>query len=135
MKYKVTLNNVVYEVEVEMSMAHIVSESPAQDLPDMPAAVKAAPVAPAAPVAAPAAPAAPKAAASGGTPMPSPLPGTILKVFVNVGDAVSEGQVLLTLEAMKMENEINAPKAGTVTQVLVSAGASVQAGEVLVTIA
>ena len=62
------------------------------------------------------------------------MPGNILKVNVNVGDAVKEGQVLVVLEAMKMENEIMAPKAGTVTQVLVSKGSTVDTGAPLVVI-
>ena len=62
------------------------------------------------------------------------MPGTILKVNVNNGDAVKAGQVLVVLEAMKMENEILAPKAGTVTQVLVSRGATVDTGAPMVVI-
>lgn len=135
MKYKITLNNVLYEVEVIAGKANILSESPADALPDLPEAPKAAPAAvAAAPAAAPAA-AAPAAPVAGGTPIPSPLPGTVLKLQVAVGDTVAEGQPLLLLEAMKMENPINAPKAGTVTQILVSAGQSVQAGDNLVVIA
>jgi len=136
MKYKITLNNVLYEVEVIAGKANILNESPADALPELaeaPKAVAAAPAA-AAPAAAPAA-AAPAAPVAGGTPIPSPLPGTILKLQVAVGDTVAEGQALLLLEAMKMENPINAPKAGTVTQILVSAGQSVSAGDNLVVIA
>ena len=62
------------------------------------------------------------------------MPGTILKVNVQNGQAVKEGQVLVVLEAMKMENEIMAPKAGTVTQVVTSKGASVSSGDPLVVI-
>ena len=135
MKYKITLNNVLYEVEVIAGKANILSETPADALPELPEAPRAA--APAAAPAAAAPAAAPVAAApvAGGTPIPSPLPGTILKIQVAVGDTVTEGQALLLLEAMKMENPINAPKAGTVTQILVSAGQSVQAGDNLVVIA
>ena len=64
--------------------------------------------------------------------MKAPMPGNILKVNVTAGQAVKEGQVLLVLEAMKMENEIMAPKAGTVAQVLVSKGSSVDTGATMV---
>ena len=60
------------------------------------------------------------------------MPGNILKVNVSAGQAVKEGQVLLVLEAMKMENEIMAPKAGTVAQVLVSKGSTVNTGDTMV---
>ena len=63
------------------------------------------------------------------------MPGTILKVNVAAGQTVKEGDLLVVLEAMKMENEIFAPKSGTVTQVAVSKGASVNTGDVLVVIA
>jgi biotin carboxyl carrier protein len=63
------------------------------------------------------------------------MPGTILAVNVTEGATVKKGDVLMVLEAMKMENEIMAPKAGTVAQVVVSKGASVNTGDVLVVIA
>ena len=65
----------------------------------------------------------------------APMPGNILKVNVNVGDKVKEGQVLVVLEAMKMENEIMAPKDATVTQVVVSKGSTVDTGAPLVVLA
>ena len=131
MKYKVTLNGRTYEVEVEHGKAMLLDEYEAI----APAPVAAAPVA-AAPVAAPAAaaPAAP-AVTGAGEPVTAPMPGNILKVNVNVGDAVKEGQVLVVLEAMKMENEIMAPKNGTVTQVVVSKGSTVDTGAPLVVLA
>ncbi len=74
---------------------------------------------------------APKAAAAAGD-ITSPLPGTILKVNVSAGQSVKAGDVLMILEAMKMENEIMAPAAGTVTAVHVAQGATVQSGDPLV---
>ena len=128
MKYKVTLNGRTYEVEVEAGKAMLLDEYEAI-APSAPAA--AAPVA--APAAAPAAaaPAAPVVTGSGEM-VAAPMPGTILKVHVKNGDAVKEGQVLVVLEAMKMENEIMAPKSGTITQVAVQKGASVNTGDALV---
>ena len=75
------------------------------------------------------------AAAGAGEPVNAPMPGTILDVKVTAGQAVKSGDVLMILEAMKMENEIMAPKDGTVTSVSASKGASVQSGDVLCTIA
>ena len=130
MKYKVTLNGRTYEVEVEAGKAMLLDEYEAI-APAAPAAPAAAPVA-AAPAAAPAA-AAP-AVTGAGEAVTAPMPGTILKVNVKVGDAVKAGTVLGVLEAMKMENEIMAPKAGTVTQVLATKGGSVDTGAPLVVI-
>ena len=97
------------------------------------AAAVAAPAAAPAPVAAPAAAPAPAAAAPvAGEAVTAPMPGNILKVNVTAGQAVKEGDVLVVLEAMKMENEILAPKACTVKQVLVSKGATVDTGATLV---
>ena len=87
----------------------------------------------AAPAAAPAAAASP-AASGAGSKVTTPLPGTILDVFVNVGDKVSAGQRVVLLEAMKMENNIECDTAGTVTEVKVRKGDSVLEGDVLVVI-
>ena len=131
MKYKVTLNNRTYEVEVEAGQAMLLDEYEAI----APAAAPAAAPAPAAaaPAAAPAAPAAPVVTGAG-EPVNAPMPGTILKVNVTQGQAVKEGEVLCILEAMKMENEIMASKGGTVTQVLVAKGSIVDTGAPLVII-
>lgn len=130
MKYKVTLNGRTYEVEVEAGKAMLLDEYEAI----VPAAAPvAAPAAAPAPVAAPAAAPAPAAAAPvAGEAVTAPMPGNILKVNVTPGQAVKEGDVLVVLEAMKMENEILAPKACTVKQVLVSKGATVDTGATLV---
>lgn len=127
MKYKVTLNNRTYEVEVEAGQAMLVDEYEAYA--PAPAAVPA-PVA-AAPAAASVS-AAPALAA--GEVVKSPMPGNILKINVTVGQKVNEGETLLVLEAMKMENEIAAPKAGTVAQIIVSKGAVVETGAPLIVI-
>ena len=132
MKYKVTLNGRTYEVEVEAGKAMCVAEyeAYAPATVAVPAApVAAAPVA-AAPAAAPAAPAA--AAPVAGEAVTAPMPGNILKVNVTAGQAVKEGDLLLVLEAMKMENEIFAPCNGTVAQVLVSKGSTVDTGATMV---
>ena len=134
MKYKVTLNGRTYEVEVEAGQAMLLAEYEAVAPAPAAAAAPVAAAAAAAPVAAPA-PAAAPAVTGAGEAINAPMPGTILKVNVNNGDKVKAGQVLVVLEAMKMENEILAPKDGTVTQVLVSRGASVDTGAPMVVIA
>lgn len=131
MKYKVTLNNRVYEVEVEQGEAMLVNEyelaAPAA------AAPAAAPVA-VAPAATPAAAPAAGALAAGEV-ITSPMPGNILKINVTQGQKVNEGDVLIVLEAMKMENEISATKSGTVAQINVTKGAVVETGTPLAVIA
>lgn len=132
MKYKVTLNNRTYEVEVEAGEAMLIDEYEAY-APAAPApVVAAAPVA----AAAPAAPAAPAGAAlAAGEVVKSPMPGNILKINVSQGQQVAEGDVLLVLEAMKMENEVVATKSGTVAQIVTAKGAVVETGSPLVVIA
>ena len=129
MKYKVTLNNRVYEVEVEQGEAMLVDEYELA-APAAPAPVAAAPVAAAAPAAA----AAPVSVAAGEA-VKSPMPGNILKINVTQGQKVNEGDVIMVLEAMKMENEIVATRSGTIAQIAVSKGAVVETGAVLAVIA
>ena len=131
MKYKITLNGKTYEVEVEAGTAMLVDEYEAYAPAPAAAPVAAAP-ATAAPAAAPA-PAAVNLAA--GEAVAAPMPGTILKINVTQGATVKEGDVLVILEAMKMENEILAPRAGTVAQVVVSQGSTVDTGAALVVLA
>ncbi len=135
MKYKVTLNKRVYEVEVEQGEAMLIDEyevkAPAAPAAAAPAAA-AAPVAAAAPAAAPAAPAAGLAA---GEVIKSPMPGNVLKINVTPGQKVNEGDVLIILEAMKMENEVVSTKTGTVAQIVVEKGAVVETDSPLVVIA
>ena len=116
---RITVNGVAYDVQVE----ELGSD--------------AAPVSAPAPAAAPAAApkAAPKKAAAGaGEKVAAPMPGTIVSVNVTDGQAVKKGDVLVVLEAMKMENEIKSPKDGTVTGIAVNKGESVDTGATLVTI-
>lgn len=112
-KYNVTVNGTAYEITLE-----------AVDAAD----VKAAPAPAAAPAAAPAPAAKPVTC---GETVSSPMPGTILSVNVTNGATVKKGDVLMVLEAMKMENEIMSPCDGTVTSVNVSKGAAVETGAVL----
>ena len=121
MKYVVTLNGKNYEVEVTETDAVLLNVSDAVAAP--------APVA--APAQAPAAAPAAAPVAGDGTKVPSPMPGTILSVNVSVGQAVKTGDVLMVLEAMKMENDIVAPCDGTIKQLLVSKGSTVNTDDVL----
>ena len=106
-KYRVTVNGTVYEIELE----------------ELTGAAPSAPAAPAAP--------APAAAPTGGEQVTSPMPGTILAVNGAVGDTVKRGQVLMILEAMKMENEIMCPCDGKIASVNTSKGSSVESGTLL----
>ena len=108
-KYKVTVNGTAYEIELEELTGAA------------PAAAMAAPVPTPAPAAAPA----------GGEQVTSPMPGTILAINVAAGDTVKRGQVLMVLEAMKMENEIMCPCDGKIASVNTSKGASVESGTLL----
>lgn len=122
--YTITVNGTPYNVTVEegTSSAAPVASAPAP-----------------APAAAPALQAAPKAApapaAAGSVKVDAPMPGNILDVKVSNGTAVKAGQVLVILEAMKMENEIVAPQDGTVASINVNKGDTVEAGQTIVTLA
>lgn len=126
MKYKISLKGRTYEVEVERGEAMILNEY--DSLAPAPA-VSAAP----APQTAPAASAAPAQTAAG-TAVKAPLPGNVLSVNVNLGDAVKAGQLLVLIEAMKMENEVFSPSDGVVKQILAPKGAVVSTGDTLLVI-
>lgn len=130
MKYVATLNGKKYEVEIERVDEYRPLDRGAQVSAPAPI-LAAAPAPKAAPAPAPAPAAAPSA---GGQTVEAPMPGKILDIKVKVGDAVSYGQCVIVMEAMKMETEIVAPAAGTVAAINVSTGDSVETGAVLVTL-
>ena len=119
-KYRITLDGKTYELEIERADGAVAAPAASA------APVKAAPVA-AAPAAAPAPAVSAPAAPTSGT-VNSPMPGTVLRVFANVGDAVKKGDAVLVLEAMKMENEITAPADGKLSALYVAAGDAVPGG-------
>ena len=114
--YTITVNGTAYEVEVEEKGGAVA------------AAPRAAAPAPRAAAPAPAA----KPVAAGAATVTAPMPGKVLEVKCKAGDAVKSGQVLLILEAMKMQNEIMAPADGTIADVRVSAGSTVNTGDVMI---
>ena len=124
--YRITVNGTVYDVQVEETG----SQAPVQAAAAAPAA--AAPAQAAAPAAQPAA-AAPSGSGAG-TPVTAPMPGNILDIKVKLGDSVSANQVVIILEAMKMENEIITSVAGTVTGINVTKGQTVASGDTLITV-
>lgn len=128
----VTVNGVSYDIEMEKPVA-APKATPAPKAAPAPAAVPKAAPAPT-PAPAPKAAPAPAAAPAGGKALKAPLPGVIKDIKVAVGDQVKEGQVVLILEAMKMENEINAECDGTITAISVNKDDSVLEGTVLLTI-
>jgi glutaconyl-CoA decarboxylase len=126
-KFKVTVNGVTYNVEVAEEGV-VVAAAPAAT----PAAVAPAPAAAPAPAPAPAAPKAPAAeVAAGDTPINAPMPGKVTKIVAKEGQKVKRGEVIMLLEAMKMQNEISSPVDGTVKSINVAAGQSVKPGDVM----
>ena len=123
--YRITVNGTTYDVQVE--------ETNGASAPVQAAAPTAAPTsAPSAPAPAAAAPA--PAASGAGTKVTAPMPGNILDIKVKVGDSVKENQVVIILEAMKMENEIISSVSGTVTGINVTKGQTVASGDTLLTV-
>ena len=123
-KFNITVNGNAYEVEIE----EVKAAAPVAAAPKAAPAAAPAPTPKAAPAAAAAAPAA------GDNTVTAPMPGKIVKLVASVGQAVNAGDVLLILEAMKMQNEITAPAAGTVKSFAVNAGDSVKPGQTMVVI-
>lgn len=143
-RFIVNVNGTAYDVEVEEvggvagRPAAFVAPSPYMNAAPMyaapaPAPVYSAPAAPVAPVA-PVAPAPAAAPAAGQTAVTAPMPGNILDIKVNVGDTVNADDVVIILEAMKMENEIFAPASGKVIAINTTKGASVNSGDCLLVI-
>ncbi len=123
---KVTVNGIPFEVETKQP---IKAAPKAKVKVEAPKPVAAAPAQPA-----PQPAAQPAAAAGAGTKVTAPLPGTITEVCVTVGQQVKEGQTVVILEAMKMQNNIEAETTGTITSIMVKQGDTVMEGSVLVTI-
>lgn len=120
-KYRITVEGKTYEMDVELIGSN--------GAPVQPVKVQSSPAAPVPVAAAPKAASKPAAVSSGS--VVAPMPGTVIKILKNEGDAVKAGDVVLILEAMKMENEITAPVAGTLASVNCTAGGTVAGGDVL----
>jgi len=127
MKYKVRLNDKLYEVEVDQGEAIMLAVSDA-------AASPVAPPPPAAPAAVPAVQSAAPVSVGDGEQIFSPLPGNIMDIKAALGQSVKKGQVLVLIEAMKMENEVLAPRDGIVKSIITSKGATVETGSPLLTL-
>lgn len=135
--FNIKVNGNMYEVEVEevkTTASASVKETPKVVAPQKTQEVKQTPAAPAAPVAPKAPEKKVEISVEGGSSISAPMPGTINEIRVKEGDSVSRGQILIILEAMKMENEIMAPVDGVVAGISVSKGASVNAGELMIVI-
>ena len=126
---KVVVNGVRFDVELKQPINPTSTLKKVRVEAPKAVARPAAPVTPA-PAAVPAAP----VAAGAGSPIKAPLPGTIIELKVNVGDTVKQGDVVLVLEAMKMQNNIESEYSGTVTSITVKQGETVMEGAVLLTI-
>lgn len=132
--YTITVNGKTYQVSVEETNGAAMAAAPVKPVAAAPAPSQPAPQAPAAP-AAPAAPTAPAASGTAGSvKINAPMPGKIIAHKANPGQTVKKGEVILILEAMKMENEIVSPQDGTVASINVAVGQSVEAGDVLATL-
>ena len=129
--YTITVNGNTYQVTVEEGFGSPIVTQPVQAAQPVAPVQAVAPTL--APAAAPAAPA-PTGGSAGKEKVDSPMPGKIISLKVNVGQSIKKGDVVVILEAMKMENEIVAPVDGTIASINVSAGQSVEAGDLLVTI-
>ena len=128
-EFLITVNGKTYEVQVEEKGEVAAAPLPAAPVP----APKAAPIPAAAPKAE-AKPAAVSAGAKGKTEIKCPMPGSIVRINVEVGDTIKSGDVLCILEAMKMENEIKSPSDGVIATVNTSKGTNVNSGDLLFTI-
>lgn len=129
MKYIVKINQTEYEVEVEKGTANLVNTT----VDSMASPAPAAAIAPQPAAAAASASSAPSVS-TGGYIVKSPMPGTILEIRVQPGASIKRGDVLLILEAMKMENEIVAPVDGVVGQIYLAKGASVATNDIMISI-
>jgi biotin carboxyl carrier protein len=126
--FRVIVNGSEYKVEIE----ELKEDGTAAPTPAAPPAPTPAPQPASSPKPAAPAPAKPTTSGSAGGAIIAPMPGTVLVVSVEIGSTVTKGQTLLVLEAMKMENEIQAPSDGVVQELNVTQGVSVNAGDVLI---
>ncbi len=134
---RVNVNGIPFEIEMQKPINAAKHPALAATKRTAPVAVEEAAPAAAAPAAAPVQAAAkpqPAAPAGSGAPVKAPLPGTINSINVKVGDKVNVGDVVIVLEAMKMQNNIEAEQAGTISSILVNVGDSVMEGAVMLTI-
>ena len=129
-KFKVNVNGVAYNVEVAEEGVVAVAAPAAAPAPVAAAPVAAAPVA-AAPAPVAEAPKAAPVAAAGDTTMTAPMPGSVSKIVAKEGQTVKKGDVIIMLEAMKMQNEMASPVAGVVKSINVSVGESVKPGQIM----
>ncbi|MGI5880509.1 MAG: biotin/lipoyl-containing protein [Syntrophomonadaceae bacterium] len=126
MKYIVTINDKSYEVEVEKGQANIVRTTQVAPTPLQAVNINATAIETTAPATPPV-----QTDTGPGEPLKAPMPGTIVAVHVHQGAAVKKGDILVVMEAMKMESEIMAARDGVVSQIMVTKGASVSTGDIL----